>query len=305
MRDEAAALQIDAALNAQGAELRRVKEALAARDVEVDRLQKELGVLKIELSDEKARRSAEASVSADSHQAQHALRRSEDECETLRTQLAQAQEAAMRLQSASAEAEAALEARDIESKELRSRQSADGYGGSELDQRELQLLRAKADEDERALRAEQEARQAAEAHVEQLEAGREEFEAELEELRAQVSSSQRSGGGQPVSSSYGGGGGGAATLARRRPQWRSGHRQHRWRSVRPLRVAARRVPQLRRRRRWPHLAAPSLRFGPRCERRCGRRRDLNGRRPHLLMRRLRLQSTRGIEAHRPSRLRRE
>ena len=211
VRDEAAALQIDAALNAQGAELRRVKEALAARDVEVDRLQKELGVLKIELSDEKARRSAEASVSADSHQAQHALRRSEDECETLRTQLAQAQEAAMRLQSASAEAEAALEARDIEIKELRSRQSADGYGGSELDQRELQLLRAKADEDERALRAEQEARQAAEAHVEQLEAGREEFEAELEELRAQVSSSQRSGGGQPVSSSYGGGGG-AATV---------------------------------------------------------------------------------------------
>ena len=217
VRDEAASLQIDAALNAQAGELRRAKEQLAQRDAEVDALNKQVSQLKVELADERARRVAEQSKSDDSSGVRHSLARREEEVEGLRTELAQAQEAATRLQAASMEAEASIESRDAELAMLRAKEAAVASVAAEgtFDSEEVSRLRRKSDEDERALLEEQEARMAAEAHTQELEetlAGREdEIEAEREATREELAflKAQVANGGE------GGGEGGEALEAQR------------------------------------------------------------------------------------------
>ena len=191
VRDEAASLQIDAALNAQASELRRANEKLAMRDAEVDALTKQVSQLKLELADERARRNAEKAKDDEASTAVQALQQREEEVEGLRSELFEAQEAAARLQAASAEAEAALVVRDAELQALRERDSANlsGVAASELVEAELAQLRAKAEEAERAIAEERQARLAAEEHAEALERGREELEqqaaAEAEALEAE------------------------------------------------------------------------------------------------------------------------
>ena len=200
VRDEAASLQIDAALNAQASELRRAKEALAARDGEVDALTKQVSQLKIELADERARRTA--ALADDATGTKHALLMRDEEVEGLRKQLVNAQDAAMRLTAASSEAEVAIESRDAELAVLRARDAAGSSAAAtfDVDQEELQRLRAKVGQDEMTVRAAEEARAVAELEVEQLEMSRAELAESAEAMRAEL--------GEMRSRSIGGAGGG-------------------------------------------------------------------------------------------------
>ena len=161
-RDEHANTQIESAIGAKSAELRRAQELLVTRDADVEHLTKQLQAVKLELANERSRKSNDEALEASANSAQGELRRREEELSEVRLQLGQAQNAASRLQAASGEAEAALKARDTELEELR-KSAQTGINTSaerEMLNRELSLLRSKADGLEEALAKESEAKAA-------------------------------------------------------------------------------------------------------------------------------------------------
>ena len=96
---QAASLQIDAALNAQAGELRRAKETLAARDDEVNKLNRQVNELTLSLADEKAKLVAEQAQGAEVSSLKLALQQREDELDALRSELADAQKATVRMRT--------------------------------------------------------------------------------------------------------------------------------------------------------------------------------------------------------------
>lgn len=174
-RDEHANSQVQAALSSQAAEVRQLREQLASRDAELDAQARETSQLRHELQEERRLRRSEAQRAEAAASARGKLIERDSEVEDLRDELTRAQSAAARLEQASMEAEATLRARDAELQALRSRKDVEGRldsASSELDARELQLLRAKADETEVALQREQEALARAESLAKELEGER-------------------------------------------------------------------------------------------------------------------------------------
>ena len=191
VRDEAASLQIDAALNAQAGELRRAKEMLADRDSQVDKLTKEVVKLKSELADAKARNAAERARADEASQSQGQIARHEEELQSLRAELSQVSEHAQRLQAAQAEAEAALEARDAQLAAMREREEANLAGPGAVpgvSREELDSMRERADEAENArIEAEEKARALEERLGEReqtMHIKEEEFQKEIAALRS-------------------------------------------------------------------------------------------------------------------------
>lgn len=200
VRDEAASLQIDAALNAQAGELRRAKEMLADRDSQVDKLTKEVVKLKTELADAKARNAAERARADEASQSQGQIARHEEELQSLRAELSQVSEHAQRLQAAQAEAEAALEARDAQLAAMREREEANLAGSGAVpgvSLEELASMRERADEAENArIEAEEKARALEERLGEReqtMHIKEEEFQKEIAALRSSTMTAASNG----------------------------------------------------------------------------------------------------------------
>lgn len=164
-RDEQANAQIESALGAQAAELRRTKELLVTRDADIEHLTKQLEAAKMELAIERTRREQDSELADNASIAEGELKKRDEELQGVRLQLQQAQQAAARLQAASKEAEEAIKARDAELQSLREKQETGVNTSAERQMltRELQLLRAKCDEIEAKLAKAEDGRAEAEA----------------------------------------------------------------------------------------------------------------------------------------------